>query len=87
MKKEKKKSGFSSLVVILAVLHIDLFIALLLYLYYMGYSFSDTAVTCFFSFWAVEMISIAGIKIGKVRYNYGYEESLENSMEEENYEN
>ena len=88
MKKEKKKSGFSSLVVILAVLHIDLFVALLLYLYYMGYSFSDTAITCFFSFWGVEILALAGIKIGKVRYNYkNYEEILEETMEEENYGN
>ena len=88
MKKEKKKTEFSSLVVILAVLHIDLFILALLYLHYMGYSFNDTAVTCFFSFWSIEMISLAGIKIGKTRYNYkSYEENLEETMEEENYGN
>lgn len=75
-----KKKGFSSLIVILCVIHIDLFIAALFYLYYMGYSFSDTAVTCFFTFWSVEMLSLAGIKIFKTRYNQDYESTLEEVM-------
>lgn len=84
MKKEKKKSSFSSLVIILTVLHIDLFIAALLYLHYIGMSFNDTAVTCFFTFWSVEVLALAGIKIGKVRYNYkSYEDNLEETIEEE----
>ena len=75
-----KKKGFSNLIVILCVIHIDLFIAALFYLYYMGYAFSDTAVTCFFTFWSVEMLSLAGIKIFKTRYNQDYESILEEVM-------
>lgn len=74
---KKKKMKFSNMIVILAVAHINLFMIALFALYYMGYSFSDTAITCFFSFWAVEMISIAGIRIGKARYNQTYENNLE----------
>lgn len=72
-----KKFKFSSLVVVLSVLHIDVFVIALFLLYYAGYSFSDTAVTCFFSFWGVELISLAGIKIGKTKYNQTYEDNLE----------
>lgn len=75
---KNKKMKFSSLIVILAVVHINLFMIALFCLYYMGYSFSDTAITCFFSFWAVEMISIAGIRIGKAKYNQTFEDNLEN---------
>lgn len=78
-----KKKGFSSLIVILCVIHIDVFIAAMFYLYYMGYGFSDTAVTCFFTFWSVEMLSLAGIKIFKTRYNQDYESSLEEVMNDE----
>ena len=81
--KDKKKRSFSSQIVILAVVHIDLFIAALFYLYHMGYSFNDAAVTCFFSFWAIEMLSLAGIRIGKAKYNQAYEDNLENIDEEE----
>ena len=86
---KKKKKGFSSLVVILCVLHIDLFILALLYLHYIGMSFSDTAVTCFFTFWSVEMLALAGIKVGKARYGYkSYEENVEDALpyEEELYD-
>lgn len=76
-----KKFKFSSLVVVLCVIHIDLFIAALFALYYFGYSFSDTAITCFFTFWSIEMLSLAGIKIGKTRYNYNsYEDNLSEEM-------
>ena len=78
-----KKFKFSSLVVILSVLHIDIFVIALFLLYYAGYSFNDTAVTCFFSFWAIEMISLAGIKIGKTKYNSTYEENLESEENED----
>lgn len=73
-----KKFKFSSLVVILSVIHIDVFVVALFVLYHMGYSFSDTAITCFFSFWAIEMLSLAGIRVGKAKYNQSYEDNLDN---------
>ena len=79
----KKNWKFSTLVVILCIIHIDLFIASLFYLYYMGYSFSDTAITCFFSFWSVEVISLAGIKVFKTRYNQDYETNLDEALNAE----
>lgn len=74
--KTKTPIKFSNLIVILSVVHIDLFIIALFFLYYTGYSFSDTAITCFFTFWAIEMLSLAGIRIGKAKYNQLYEDNL-----------
>ena len=75
------KKGFSAFVVLLTIVHIDLFVIALLYLHYIGMSFNDTAVTCFFTFWSVEILALAGIKIGKTRYKYkSYEDNLEEKM-------
>ncbi len=77
-----KKIKFSSLVVILSIIHIDLFIVALFLLYQNGFMFSDTAITCFFSFWGVEVLALAGIKVGKTKYSNTYEDNLDNSKEE-----
>ena len=77
-----KKFKFSSLIVVLSVIHIDLFIVALFILYQSGMMFSDTAITCFFTFWSVEMLSLAGIRIGKAKYNYTYEDNVESIDEE-----
>lgn len=84
MKEDKKKMAFSSIVVLLSIIHIDVFITALFYIYHLGYTFNDMAVTCFFSFWAIEMLSLAGIKMKKVRYeNTTYEENLNEVTDEE----
>ena len=75
-----KKFKFSSLIVILCVIHIDLFIAALYLLYKEGFMFSDTAITCFFTFWSIEMLSLAGIRIGKAKFNQTYEENLDETL-------
>lgn len=77
-----KKLKFSNIIVLLSVLHIDIFIVALFVLYNNGFSFNDTAVTCFFSFWAIEVLSLAGIKIGKTKYLNTYEDNLDANMEE-----
>lgn len=46
---------------------------------------SDTLITCFFSFWGIEMLSLASIRKSKAKYNQSYEMNLEEKqMEEEN---
>ena len=62
-KKNKKK--FSNMIVITSIVHIDLFIIALIALHFTGNTFNDAAVNCFFAFWTVEILSLAGIKLGK----------------------
>lgn len=91
MAKKKKKNknkkrielNFSSLVVILTIVHIDLFMIALYVLYSTGYGFNDTAIACFFSFYSIEVLALAGIKIGKTRYSRSYEENLDETLNNE----
>lgn len=83
MKKKEKKFNFSSLVVILSIIHIDAFIVALYLLYKQGFMFSDAAITCFFTFWGVELLSLAGIKIGKAKYNKTYETVIDETLIDE----
>lgn len=46
----KKKKKFSNLIVILAVVHLDLFVVCLFLMGIFNFQISDTAITCFFSF-------------------------------------
>ena len=81
-KKGKKK--FANLVVILAVININLFTIGLFWLAYNNLFLSDTAITCFFSFWGIEILSLASIKRSKVKYNQTFEMNQEeNSSSEE----
>ena len=80
----KKKKKFSSLIVILAVVHLDLFVVCLFLMGIFNFQISDTAITCFFSFWGLEMLSLAGIRRSKVKYGQSYEYNLEEKEEEEN---
>lgn len=82
----KKKKKFSNLIVILAVVHLDLFVVCLFLMGIFNFQISDTAITCFFSFWGLEMLSLAGIKICKSRYNNTYEENIDAVIEENNEE-
>ena len=75
LKEEKKKYRFSlskikvsNRVLIASILAIILFsIACLFMQYKTGYEINDTLITLWFGFWTVEIVSLAGIKISKVR--------------------
>jgi hypothetical protein len=43
---------------------------------------SDTAITCFFSFWGIEVLSLASIKRSKVKYNQSFEMNQEENKAE-----
>lgn len=75
------KINFSKLVILLTILHIDLFVVGLFILNLYNSDLSDTAITCFFTFWGVEVLSLAGIRVCKSRYNKDY--NLEKESEEE----
>ena len=77
------KINFSKLVILLTILHIDLFVVGLFILNLYNSDLSDTAITCFFTFWGVEVLSLAGIRVCKSRYNKDYEKNLEKEIEEE----
>ena len=77
------KINFSKLVILLTILHIDLFVAGLFILNLYNSDLSDTAITCFFTFWGVEVLSLAGIRVCKSRYNKDYKTNLEKEIEEE----
>lgn len=77
------KINFSKLVILLTILHIDLFVVGLFILNLCNSDLSDTAITCFFTFWGVEVLSLAGIRVCKSRYNKDYEKKLEKEIEEE----
>lgn len=83
MKKKNKKMGFSNFVVIVAILNITIFTIALFWVTFLGFVLSDTAITCFFSFWGIEMLSLAGIRKSKAKYNQSYEMNLEEQQLEE----
>lgn len=75
LKEEKKKYRFSfskikvsNRVLIASILAVVLFAIACLYIQYKtGYEINDTLITLWFGFWTVEIVSLAGIKISKVR--------------------
>ena len=79
LKNEKKKfkqsiwSGMqtSNKVLIAAIMAVILFTIACLYIQYRtGIEVSSTLITLWFSFWTVEIVSLAGIKVSKVFKNY-----------------
>ncbi len=80
-KKGKKK--FANFIITLAILNINLFTIGLFLLAMNNMYLSDTAITCFFSFWGIEVLSLASIKRSKVKYNQTFEMNQEESNIEE----
>ena len=78
LKEEKKKYRFSfskikvsNRVLIASILAVVLFaIACLFIQYKTDHAINDTLITLWFGFWTVEIVSLAGIKISKVRKKY-----------------
>lgn len=42
--------------------------------YHIGVEMSPTITTCWFAFWTVEILALAGIKVSKVRKEHKYDE-------------
>lgn len=85
-KKGKKK--FANFVVTLAIININLFTAGLFWLAMTDHMMvPDTLITCFFSFWGIEMLSLASIRKCKARYNQSYEMNLEEQQMQEEMNN
>ena len=78
-----KKGRFSKLIIILSVLLILTYTIVSIILQFVAeVEVSATLTTCFYSFFGIEMLCLAGIKSRKVRYDYTYEENQEREVEE-----
>ena len=79
-----KKGSFSKLIVALSVILILVYTITAFVLQFVcGVEVSPTLTTCFYTFFAVEMLSLAGIKSRKVKYENTYEENTESEEFEE----
>lgn len=58
---------FSNKIIITAVVAVNLFTGIVLYLSFLGALIPDSLINCFFIFWGTEVLGLAGIKISKVR--------------------
>ena len=71
-----KKGKFSKLIVVLSVLLILIYTVVAFVLQFATQTeVSATLTTCFYSFFAVEMLSLAGIKTRKIKYDDTYTDS------------
>lgn len=85
-KKGKKK--FANFIVTLAIVNINLFTGALFWLAMTDHMMvPDALITCFFSFWGIEMLSLASIRKCKARYNQSYDMNLEEQQMEEEMSN
>lgn len=79
-----KKGSFSKLIVALSVALILIYTVTAFALQFVcGVEVSPTLTTCFYTFFAVEMLSLAGVKARKVKYENTYEENTEGEEFEE----
>lgn len=68
-----KKGKFSKIIVMLSVVLILIYtIAAFVLQFVAGVEVSSTLTTCFYTFFAVEMLSLAGIKTFKTKYDGSY---------------
>jgi hypothetical protein len=70
MKNEKKKKNYAKKLlpwIIVAVMSYT--IAAFILQFFTSVEISSTLTTCYFSFWTIEIISLAGIKTMKVKKN------------------
>ena len=79
----KSKGRFSKLIVALSVILILAYTVTAFVLQFVcGVEVSSTLTTCFYTFFAVEMLSLAGVKARKVKYENTYEENESEEFEE-----
>lgn len=66
----KSKMKTSNIVLVAAIMAVILFSITCLYIQYKtGYEINSTLITAWYSFWTVEIVSLAGIKVSKVFKN------------------
>lgn len=66
---KKRKKHFSDCIVAAAITAVALYTAAAVTLQFCGFAeISSTLTTCWFSFWTVELVSLAAIKSGKVKH-------------------
>ena len=79
----RKKKKFSKIIVVLSVVLILVYtISAFVLQFVCGVEVSPTLTTCFYTFFAVEMLSLAGVKARKVKYENTYEENESEELEE-----
>lgn len=67
-KSQNNSSGlFSKWLIVLIILMIVIFTSVVLYISTLGMMVSDTLITCWYSFWAVELVNLCVVKVSKVR--------------------
>ena len=73
---EKKHRKVSNIILVIAIVAIVSYtVASLALQYYTSIEVSSTLTTCWYSFWTVELVAMAGIKINKDMHDYGNYES------------
>lgn len=76
----------SNIVLASSIVAVALFTAISLYIQYTtGIEVSSTLTTLWYSFWTVEIVSLAGIKVSKVFKNYNNKNNDINSVDDCNY--
>lgn len=65
-KKKKKVSNIMLVIIVFAI--VGYVIADFVLQYRVGVEISPTITTCWFSFWTVEIVALAGIKVSKVKH-------------------
>lgn len=81
----KKKIKTSKLMLALSIISISIYTGVSLWIQYCtGVEVSTTLTTCVFIFFGTELLSLAGIKITKVKTNYGADvyENIKEVLEE-----
>lgn len=82
--KYKRKMSTSNKVLIASIMAIITFTIVCLYIQYAtSVEVSSTLITLWYSFWTVEILSLAGIKISKVIKNYESSPIVEDIVEDE----
>ena len=78
------KMSTSNKVLLSSIVAIISFTIICLYIQYAtSMEVSSTLITLWFSFWTVEIISLAGIKVSKVFKNYDSSSAIEDDVEDE----
>lgn len=72
---EKKHRKVSNIILVIAIIAIVAYtLAAFVLQFYTSVEISSTLTTCWYSFWTVELVAMAGIKINKDMHNYNGED-------------
>ena len=78
-----KKSTSTIMLILICIMIIAYAIATFALQYFAQVEISPTLTTAWFSFWGVEIISLAAIKTSKVKHKYEEWKQLQDSVDEE----